>query len=159
MKKIKGFDNYWITEKGEVFSKVGKGDLRSKAIKDGKGRSGYDYVELYKNNKPYKKSIHRLLAETFIENPSNYEIVRHLNDDKTDNRLENLAWGNHSMNARDAVNNKKLPYQKLWEKDINRLVAMYKSGKYKTNDLASLFGISISYCEKLIQKHKTKKIE
>lgn len=49
--------------------------------------------------------LHRLLAQTFIPNPDNLPLVRHLNDIKDDNRLENLAWGTRLDNQKDSVRN------------------------------------------------------
>lgn len=49
--------------------------------------------------------VHRMVAEAFIPNPSGFPVVRHLNDDPTDNRVENLAWGTQSDNMRDAIRN------------------------------------------------------
>ena len=46
--------------------------------------------------------IHRMVAETWIDNPNNYKEVHHINGDKTDNRVENLAWTTHSQNIRHA---------------------------------------------------------
>ena len=50
--------------------------------------------------------VHRVAAEVFI-GPPPFEgaIVRHLNDNPLDNRVENLAWGTYSENSRDAVAN------------------------------------------------------
>lgn len=50
--------------------------------------------------------LHRLLALTFIgPAPFDGAVVRHLNDDRTDNRIENLAWGTTLENHRDMVRN------------------------------------------------------
>ena len=60
----------------------------------------YDINGVYKE--PY---IHRLIAQTFLPNPDNLPLVRHLNDIKDDNRVENLAWGTVFDNHLDCVKN------------------------------------------------------
>lgn len=63
--------------------------------------SGYQMVSAGSgsNNKRY---VHRLVAETWIDNPNNYEEVNHINGDKDDNRMENLEWVTPSQNIRHA---------------------------------------------------------
>lgn len=63
---------------------------------------GNGYLEccLWKNNKQRQLLIHRLVAEAFIPNPDNLPQVNHINEDKTDNRVENLEWCTASYNLR-----------------------------------------------------------
>ena len=42
--------------------------------------------------------VHRLVAETWIDNPNHYEEVNHINGNKDDNRVENLEWVTPSQN-------------------------------------------------------------
>lgn len=48
--------------------------------------------------------MHRLVARAFL-GPTDLPLVRHLNDDPSDNRLANLAYGTSSDNALDSVRN------------------------------------------------------
>lgn len=42
--------------------------------------------------------VHRLVAETFLDNPQGYNEIDHLNHNKLDNSVENLRWCTHSEN-------------------------------------------------------------
>ena len=44
------------------------------------------------------RSAHRLIAETFIENPDGKPCVDHINRNKHDNRVENLRWVTYAEN-------------------------------------------------------------
>ena len=60
--------------------------------------SDYLYVDLCGKN----KRVHRLIAETYLENPMGYATVDHINGDRMDNRVENLQWLTLSENVRKA---------------------------------------------------------
>lgn len=50
--------------------------------------------------------VHRLVCETFNGPPAEGQnVCRHLNDVKTDNRPENLAWGTDADNVADKMRN------------------------------------------------------
>lgn len=101
---IEGFPDYYICREGLVKSCKGKEPI---ILKPHKGDiHGHLNVRMIDKDGNLKEVyLHRLLAQTFIPNPDNLPLVRHLNDVKDDNRLENLAWGDSKDNASDAIRN------------------------------------------------------
>lgn len=66
--------------------------------------------------------IHRLVAENFIDNPNNYKIINHIDNNPSNNRVENLEWCTQSHNIKYAYENgrKKPPHTKVIRQiDIN----------------------------------------
>lgn len=61
-------------------------------------RNGYRWFDFRWKNKKHEKSQHRLIAEYFIDNPNNYPYIHHKNNDRLDNRIENLQWVSGSEN-------------------------------------------------------------
>lgn len=92
-KEIKGFQNYEISDKGQV-----KNKKTGKILKGSFDKDGYLLAYLYINGKAKAKKIHRLVAEAFIPNPENKPEVNHIDEDKKNNRVENLNWMTRSEN-------------------------------------------------------------
>lgn len=87
---IPGYEGlYEIDDLGNVFSlRTGK---KRKAVFN--KATGYEAMVLVDLNGSKKTiTVHRLVASAFIPNPENLECVNHKNEDKTDNRVENLEW-------------------------------------------------------------------
>ena len=59
----------------------------------------YYQVSLYKNKEQKTHNIHRLVANAFIENPSNKKEVNHKDGDKLNNNASNLEWSTRSENV------------------------------------------------------------
>lgn len=93
MKVLSNFPIYAITKSGEVYNtKTGK---KLKPIKHGR----YLCVTLYDGKGGYKiKSIHRLVAETYIPNPANLPCVNHKDENKVNNNVVNLEWCTYQYN-------------------------------------------------------------
>lgn len=51
---------------------------------------------------------HRFVAEAFIPNPQNLPCVNHKNENKTDNRVENLEWCDYEYNMNYGTRNKRI---------------------------------------------------
>ena len=92
-KKIKDYD-YEVSTLGRVRNITNGKILKPKTC----GR-GYLGVDLWKNKKPYRYYVHRLVAEAFIPNPGNLPQVNHKSEVKTENFVENLEWcdGKYNM--------------------------------------------------------------
>ena len=67
--------------------------------------NGYLQLGLTKNRKKEKRYVHRLVLEAFVGEAPPGTQACHWNDDKEDNRLENLRWGTPSDNTLDKVRN------------------------------------------------------
>ena len=66
--------------------------IKGKNLVARKNKDGYKYVSLSNNGKHISAKVHRIVAETFIENPDNKPAVNHINENKTDNCVSNLEW-------------------------------------------------------------------
>lgn len=68
----------------------------------GQGKNGY--LKVYVQGRPnrIRQRVHVLVARTWLGDPEGRQ-VRHLNGDKRDNRLTNLAYGTNRENVDDMV--------------------------------------------------------
>lgn len=91
-KKIDGFPGYKVSNKGNVSGP------RKKCLKLVDGGQGYLKVTLSRFGKHVDKRVNRLVAQAFLPNPGNLPIVMHLDNKRSNNQVENLAWGTHKEN-------------------------------------------------------------
>ena len=99
MKQIPDFANFYITPKGQVYTTqithLNKyGEL--KKLKSTQNNRGYFRICLMVNKKRYYKSIHRLVAETYLGATPETEVT-HIKYDLSDNSVENLLCTNRSV--------------------------------------------------------------
>lgn len=106
-KTVPDFPNYEVSNFGNVRSKDrvserGGNDarLRGMQLKTHNAR-GYKCVTLYSGCRDKHKQIgvHRLVALAFIPNPDSYPCVNHKDENRENNRVENLEWCTHKYNS------------------------------------------------------------
>ena len=74
-----------------------------KILKPTPDGDGYFQVILCHNAQRENRKIHRLVLEAFIGPCPEGQECRHLDGNKTNNRIENLAWGTPQDNADDRI--------------------------------------------------------
>lgn len=116
-KDIKGYEGrYQVSNLGRVKSLNTKSKTRfykGDVLISFKDSMGYMCINL--SRKLFK--IHRLVADAFLDNPSGYRCVNHKDEDKTNNKVDNLEWCDYKYNNNYGTRNKRIS-QNLGKKVI-----------------------------------------
>lgn len=87
-KDVKHYEGlYKISNFGRIWS-YKTNQYRHPSVKD----NGYLAIVLHKDGVKRNEYIHRLVALTFLENPNGYPQINHKDEDKQNNRVDNLEW-------------------------------------------------------------------
>ncbi len=159
---IAGFPDYLVTDTGIVLSRKIRGSHSGrlgqwKAMKL-KHRAGYPCVNLYREkNKPESFMVHILMARAFVGPCPEGQEVRHLNDVKTDNRLENLCYGTPADNYADSIRNGKAcigerQHMAVYTNEDIRLIRRLADGGMKTTAIARQMGMRRNYVYRIIRR-------
>ena len=105
------FNGYYVSEDGKVWTEfnryTGKKDVLREVSQNLRGgtRKNDRYMSVNisikdENVKQISYYTHRLIAETLISNPNNYEEIDHIDRNKLNNHIINLEWCNRLHNMR-----------------------------------------------------------
>ena len=131
---VPGFEGkYEVSDFGRVRSLSYKGGTKTMILSLARTRDGYLRARLNKNSKTYHRLVSRLVYEAFVGPIPEGMQVNHINEDKTDNRLENLNlmtpkennnWGTHNERMKKALSRPVSQYDR-----DGKLIKRYKSLK------------------------------
>lgn len=154
--EIPGHPNFWITADGRIIYEIAGTFRLSKYA----GIDKHGYLMAYVDYK--KMAVHRLLCMAFkpVENMENL-IVRHLDDNPSNNLLENLCWGSHADNAEDKIRNGRMrrgeqhPNAKLTRAKVRRIRELGQSD-LTHREIAVRYGITSSTVGAIIHRRSWK---
>ena len=90
------YDNYKINKNGKIINNRGR--IIKTRINE------YESIHLISNcGKEKNFYVHRLIALTFIQNPNNYNVVNHIDENKLNNCIDNLEWTTPSGNSKHSL--------------------------------------------------------
>lgn len=132
---IKDYPNYMISTLGNVHSSAGSRPVLLNPCTNG---MGYKVVGLYKNKKCKLFLVHVLVLEAF-DKPRPFNLVcMHLDDNKSNNRLENLRWDTQANNLWQIT---KRQCRRFTKTEVQEL----RSSQATHTALAKQYGVSISH--------------
>lgn len=129
-KPIKDYENYYqISSFGRV-KNVNKKPFKLLKLSL---RAEYLGIQLNKNSKGKKFSVHRLVALSFLKNNDTTKIVNHKDGNKLNNHILNLEWISYKENRKHAELNKlfipKCIKVSQYSKDKKTLIETFNSIK------------------------------
>ena len=100
-REISGYEGiYTIDENATIINIVTK-TIKHPSV----GNHGYYQIDLHRNRERKTLLVHRLMAETFLDNTENKRTVNHKDGNRLNNNLKNLEWATYSENHKHSYDN------------------------------------------------------
>lgn len=161
---VPGFSFYRVGTDGSVWSSRPRGahgglpapfrKLKQKVSK----KTGYCEVTLYRNRRdPVSLLVHRVVLFAFRGSPEEGMECRHLNGNRADNTLDNLAWGTKFQNNEDKKSHGRIrmgersSLSKLREDDVRDIRDEYLNGHLTQSQIAEQYGITQANVSEIVR--------
>ena len=130
-------------------------------------RDGYIKVHLCLQGKARYHFVHRIVATAFIDNPERLPQINHKDENKANNKVENLEWctakyninyGKRNILVSESLYGEKAHSSKITQKDVDKIRKQYESRSKENNmkKLAKQYGISESQVWRIINNKRWK---
>lgn len=128
---------YKIFTNGDIISVNYNRTGKEKPLKKMLDKDGYQKVALFDGKRTKKVSVHRLVAICFIPNIGNLPQINHKDENKENNKVENLEWCDCLYNINYGTRNKRVSNAQILNKQYlakpivvlkgNSVVGVYNS--------------------------------
>lgn len=148
VKPVADYPDYFVTDKGEVYSTKSDIPLKLSKGKTGSERKYYS-VSLSRPGETSTIKIHTLVLNAFVGPPAEGMECRHLNGDSFDNCLCNLAWGTRMDNQADkeahgrAVWGESHGHTTITEETAREIKKLALKGDLMQQEIADMFGVGV----------------
>ena len=144
--KVPGYENFYEVSNYGRFAKILPD---GKQIRKLNTKTHYLSVSVKAINREPQKSfyIHRLVANVFIGTRPDGMIIRHLDGNRYNNRVDNLAYGTVQQNYEDSVKHGTYRHENngralLTERCVKAIKQLHGQNLVKSADLARAFEVS-----------------
>lgn len=163
-KDIPGYEGlYQVSNKGnakslsrEIWNGKGYYLREEKMLSNSPNPMGYNRVVLRdEDGKSYYVGVHYLVLMSFVgPKPEGYTVC-HIDNDKMNNKLENLRYDSLRENSIDMYRHGyKITVGKLTVEDVVEIRRLYATGKYLQKDLANIYNVSQSNISRAIKSER-----
>ncbi len=162
-KVIIGFNNYEVSSYGNVRN------IKTKRVLKPHLRKDYYEIRLSVCNVSTTITLHKLVANTFLDNPNDKDCIDHIDNDKLNNNITNLRYAtksenqyNRKINKNNTSGFKGVSYHsktQKWDANIKIDGITVHLGRFTNKEDAiearilkanQVFGVYTNECEKLI---------
>lgn len=112
-KDVKGYEGlYQVSDTGLIKSLISYKGNGPHILSSCTGSSGYQIVVLCDGKTKRSKTVHRIVATSFLPNPDGHPCINHKDENKANNAVSNLEWCSYSYNGTYGIHGKILEEKK-----------------------------------------------
>lgn len=163
-KRIPNYSKYEASNLGRIKTFNWKNKGIERVMKPALDPNGYYRTVLIRDDGKYTTvKVHRIICQTFLDNPENKPAVNHKNFVRSDNRLENLEWCTFKENTIHSFENERRKYKggsscaALTDEQVLEIRANYEpdrkvKGRKTKRQIAEEYNTTFYVIKMIIQK-------